>query len=133
MGEQRPSRIATLAGRGVIGAVVYSVGQESLSGEGGAHMSDQVKQPGRDLQASPVISTWRRYLQPLIGGALVFLVVLAVDIVIHFLVAQALHVHYEVSLGPVHTSVASVSSLVAGAGAALVEDKVLDEGAGAPT
>ena len=72
MGEQRPSRIATLAGRGVIGAVVYSVGQESLSGEGGAHMSDQVKQPGRDLQASPVISTWRRYLQPLIGGALVF-------------------------------------------------------------
>ena len=100
-------------------------------------MSDQVKQPGRDLQASPVISTWRRYLQPLIGGALVFLVVLAVDIVIHFLVAQALHVHYEVSLGPVHASVASavasVSALVAGTGAVLVEDRVLDERASALT
>mgnify|MGYP000876223363 CR=1 FL=1 len=99
-------------------------------------MSDQEKQLERRPQVSPTISAWRRYLQPLVGGALVFLVVLVVDIIVHFLVAQALHIHYEVSLGPIHSSVASaaasVSALVAGAGAALVEDRVLDKTANAP-
>lgn len=95
-------------------------------------MSDQEKQLERRPQVSPTISAWRRYLQPLVGGALVFLVVLVVDIIVHFLVAQALHIHYEVSLGPIHSAAASVSALVAGAGAALVEDRVLDKTANAP-
>ena len=63
------------------------------------------------------------------------LVVLAVNITVHILVAQALHARYEGSLEPVHASVASaaalVSALVAGAGAVLVEDRVLDERASA--
>ena len=66
-----------------------------------------------------------------------FLVVLVANTTVHILVAQALHAHYEVSLGSVHASVASaaasMSALVAGAGAVLVEDRVLDERASAPT
>ena len=65
-----------------------------------------------------------------------FLVVLVANTTVHILVAQALHAHYEVSLGSVHASVASaaasMSALVAGAGAVLVEDRVLDERASAP-
>ena len=99
-------------------------------------MSDQERQPERDLQAGVIISAWRRYLQPLIGGALVSLVVLAVNITVHILVAQALHAHCKGSLESVHASVASaaalVSALVAGVGAVLVEDRVLDERASAP-
>ena len=99
-------------------------------------MSDQERQPERDLQAGAAASAWRKYLQPLIGGALVSLVVLAVNVAVHALVAQALDIHHEVSLGPVHASVASaaalVSALVAGVGAVLVEDRVLDERASAP-
>ena len=98
-------------------------------------MSDQERQPERDLQAGAASSAWRRYLQPLIGGALVSLVVLAVNVAVHTLVARTLDIHHEVSLGPVHASVASaaalVSALVAGAGAVLVEDRVLDERASA--
>ena len=64
-----------------------------------------------------------------------FLVVLVANTTVHILVAQALHAHYEVSLGSVHASVASaaasMSALVAGAGAVLVEDRVLDERASA--
>ena len=64
-----------------------------------------------------------------------FLVVLVANTTVHILVAQALHAHYEVSLGSVHASVASaaalVSALVAGMGAVLVEDRVLDERASA--
>ena len=99
-------------------------------------MSDQERQPERDLQAGAAASAWRRYLQPLIGGALVSLVVLAVNVAVHTLVARTLDIHHEVSLGPVHASVASaaalVSALVAGVGAVLVEDRVLDERASAP-
>ena len=99
-------------------------------------MSDQERQPERDLQAGAAASAWRRYLQPLIGGALVSLVVLAVNVAVHTLVAWTLDIHHEVSLGLVHTSVASavasVSALVAGVGAVLVEDRVLDERASAP-
>ncbi len=99
-------------------------------------MSDQGRRPGCDLQAGATASAWRRYLQPLIGGALVSLVVLAVNITVHILVAQALHARYEGSLGPVRASVASaaasVCALVAGAGIMLVEDRVLDERASAP-
>ena len=99
-------------------------------------MSDQERQPERDLQAGAAASAWRRYLQPLIGGALVSLVVLAVNVAVHTLIARALGIHHELSLGPVHASVASaaalVSALVAGVGAVLVEDRVLDERASAP-
>lgn len=99
-------------------------------------MSDQGRQPERDLQAGAAASAWRRYLQPLIGGALVSLVVLAVNVAVHALVVRTLDIHHEVSLGPVHASVASaaalVSALVAGVGAVLVEDRVLDERASAP-
>ncbi len=99
-------------------------------------MSDQGRQPERDLQAGAAFGAWRRYLQPLIGGALVSLVVLAVNITVHILVAQALHAHCKGSLESVHASVASaaalVSALVAGVGAVLVEDRVLDERASAP-
>ena len=98
-------------------------------------MSDQERQSERDLQAGAAAGAWRRYLQPLIGGALVSLVVLAVNITVHILVAQALHARYEGSLGPVHASVASaaasVCALVAGMCAVLVEDRVLDERASA--
>ena len=98
-------------------------------------MSDQERQPERDLQAGAAASAWRRYLQPLIGGALVSLVVLAVNVAVHTLVARTLDIHHEISLGPVHASVASaaalVSALVAGVGAVLVEDRVLDERASA--
>ena len=56
-----------------------------------------------------------------------FLVVLVANTTVHILVAQALHAHYEVSLGSVHASVASaaasMSALVAGMGAVLVEDR----------
>ena len=94
-------------------------------------MSDQERQPERDLQAGAAASAWRRYLQPLIGGALVSLVVLAVNATMLTLVAWTLDIHHEVSLGPVHASVASavasVSALVAGTGAVLVEDRVLDK------
>jgi len=66
----------------------------------------------------------------------VSLVVLAVSAAIHTFVARTLDIHHEVSLGPVHASVASaaalVSALVAGVGAVLVEDRVLDERASAP-
>ena len=66
-----------------------------------------------------------------------FLVVLVANTTVHILVAQALHAHYEVSLGSVHASVASaaasMSALVAGMGAVLVEDRVLDERASALT
>ena len=59
------------------------------------------------------------------------------NITVHILVARTLDIHYEVSLGPVHASVASaaasVSALVAGMGAVLVEDRILDERASAPT
>ena len=100
-------------------------------------MSDQGRRPERDLQAGAAASAWRRYLQPLIGGALVSLVVLAVSAAVHALVARTLDIHYEMSLGPVHASVASaaasVSALVAGMGAVLVEDRVLDERASALT
>ena len=100
-------------------------------------MSDQERQPERDLQAGAAASAWRKYLQPLIGGALVSLVVLAVNVAVHTLVARTLDIHHEVSLGPVHASVAStvglVSALVAGVGAVLVEDRVLDERASALT
>ena len=99
-------------------------------------MSDQGRRPERDLQAGAAASAWRRYLQPLIGGALVSLVVLAVNVAVHTLIARALGIHHELSLGPVHASVASaaasVCALVAGAGAVLVEDRVLDERASAP-
>ena len=99
-------------------------------------MSDQERQPERDLQAGAASGAWRRYLQPLIGGALVSLVVLAVNVAVHTLVARTLDIHHEVSLGPVHASVASaaalVSALVAGMCAVLVEDRVLDERASAP-
>ena len=98
-------------------------------------MSDQERQPERDLQAGAAASAWRRYLQPLIGGALVSLVVLAVNVAVHTLVARTLDIHHEISLGPVHASVASaaalVSALVAGMCAVLVEDRVLDERASA--
>ena len=98
-------------------------------------MSDQERRTERDLQAGAA-SAWRRYLQPLIGGALVSLVVLAVNVAVHTLVARTLDIHHEVSLGPVHASVASaaalVSALVAGMCAVLVEDRVLDERASAP-
>ena len=54
-------------------------------------------------------------------GALVSLVVLVVNVAVHTLVARTLDIHHEVSLGLVHTSVASavasVSALVAGMGA----------------
>ena len=84
-------------------------------------MSDQGRRPERDLQAGAASGAWRRYLQPLIGGALVSLVVLAVNVAVHTLVARTLDIHHEVSLGLVHTSVASavasVSALVAGMGA----------------
>ena len=99
-------------------------------------MSDQERQPERDLQAGAASGAWRRYLQPLIGGALVSLVVLAVNVAVHILVAQALHARCKGSLESVHVSVASaaalVSALVAGVGAVLVEDRVLDERASAP-
>ena len=99
-------------------------------------MSDQGRQPERGPQAGAASGAWRRYLQPLIGGALVSLVVLAVSAAIHTFVARTLDIHHEVSLGPVHASVASaaalVSALVAGVGAVLVEDRVLDERASAP-
>ena len=98
-------------------------------------MSDQGRRTERGPQAGAAASAWRRYLQPLIGGALVSLVVLAVNVAVHTLVARTLDIHHEVSLGPVHASVASaaalVSALVAGAGAVLVEDRVLDERASA--
>ena len=98
-------------------------------------MSDQGRQPERDLQAGVIISAWRRYLQPLIGGALVSLVVLVVSAAMHTLVAWTLDIHHEISLGPVRASVASavasVSALVAGMCAVLVEDRVLDERASA--
>ena len=98
-------------------------------------MSDQERQPERDLQAGAAAGAWRRYLQPLIGGALVSLVVLAVSAAMHTFVAWTLDIHHEISLGPVRASVASavasVSALVAGAGAVLVEDRVLDERASA--
>ena len=98
-------------------------------------MSDQERQSERDLQAGAAASAWRRYLQPLIGGGLVSLVVLAVNVAVHTLVAWTLDIHHEVSLGPVHASVASavasVSALVAGMCAVLVEDRVLDERASA--
>ena len=98
-------------------------------------MSDQERQPERDLQAGAAASAWRKYLQPLIGGALVSLVVLVVNVAVHTLVARTLDIHHEVSLGLVHTSVASavapVSALVAGPGAVLVEARVLDERASA--
>ena len=94
-------------------------------------MSDQGRQPERDLQAGAASGVLRRYLQPLIGGALVSLVVLVVNVAVHTLVARTLDIHHEVSLGPVHASVASavasVSALVAGMCAVLVEDRVLDE------
>ena len=99
-------------------------------------MSDQGRRPERDLQAGAASGAWRRYLQPLIGGALVSLVVLAVNVAVHALVARTLDIHYEMSLGPIHVSVASaaasVSALVAGMCAVLVEDRVLDERASAP-
>ena len=64
------------------------------------------------------------------------LVVLVVSAAMHTFVAWTLDIHHEVSLGLVHTSVASavasVSALVAGMGAVLVEDRVLDERASAP-
>ena len=98
-------------------------------------MSDQERQPERDLQAGAAASAWRRYLQPLIGGALVSLVVLAVNVAVHTLVARTLDIHHEISLESVHASVASaaalVSALVAGMCAVLVEDRVLDERASA--
>ena len=99
-------------------------------------MSDQERQPERDLQAGAAASAWRRYLQPLIGGALVSLVVLVVSAAMHTFVAWTLDIHHEISLGPVRASVAStvasVSALVAGVGAVLAEDRVLDERASAP-
>ena len=99
-------------------------------------MSDQGRRPERDLQAGAASGAWRRYLQPLIGGALVSLVVLVVSAAMHTFVAWTLDIHHEVSLGPVHASVASaaalVSALVAGVGAVLAEDRVLDERASAP-
>ena len=98
-------------------------------------MSDQERQPERDLQAGAAASAWRRYLQPLIGGALVSLVVLVVSAAMHTFVAWTLDIHHEISLGPVRASVASavasVSALVAGMCAVLVEDRVLDERASA--
>ena len=99
-------------------------------------MSDQGRRTERDLQAGAASGAWRRYLQPLIGGALVSLVVLAVNVAVHTLVARTLDIHHEISLGPVHASVASaaalVSALVAGMCAVLAEDRVLDERASAP-
>ncbi len=99
-------------------------------------MSDQGRQPERGPKTGAAASTWRRYLQPLIGGALVSLVVLAVNVAVHTLVARTLHAHCKGSLESVHASVASaaalVSALVAGVGAVLVEDRVLDERASAP-
>lgn len=84
-------------------------------------MSDQERQSERGPQAGAAASAWRRYLQPLIGGALVSLVVLVVSAAMHTFVAWTLDIHHEVSLGLVHTSVASavasVSALVAGMGA----------------
>ena len=86
-------------------------------------MSGRERQPERSPQAGAAAGAWRRYLQPLIGGALVSLVVLVVNVAVHALVARTLDIHHEVSLGPVHASVASavasVSALVAGMGAAL--------------
>ena len=100
-------------------------------------MSGRERQPERSPQAGAAAGAWRRYLQPLIGGALVSLVVLVVTVAVHALVARTLDIHHEVSLGPVHASVASavasVSALVAGMGAALAEDRVLDERASALT
>ena len=94
-------------------------------------MSDQERQPERDLQAGAAASAWRRYLQPLIGGALVSLVVLVVSAAMHTFVAWTLDIHHEVSLGPVRASVASavasVSALVAGMCAVLVEDRESEE------
>ena len=99
-------------------------------------MSDQGRQPERGPKTGAAASAWRKYLQPLIGGALVSLVVLAVNVAVHALVARTLDIHHEISLGPVHASVASaaalVSALVAGMCAVLVEDRVLDERASAP-
>ena len=66
----------------------------------------------------------------------IFALDLVVNVAVHTLVARTLDIHHEVSLGLVHTSVASavasVSALVAGIGAVLVEDRVLDERASAP-
>ena len=63
------------------------------------------------------------------------LVVLVVSAAMHTFVAWTLDIHHEVSLGPVRASVASavasVSALVAGMCAVLVEDRVLDERASA--
>ena len=63
------------------------------------------------------------------------LVVLVVSAAMHTFVAWTLDIHHEISLGLVHTSVASavasVSALVAGMCAVLVEDRVLDERASA--
>ena len=99
-------------------------------------MSDQGRRPERGPKTGAAASAWRRYLQPLIGGALVSLVVLAVNVAVHALVARTLDIHHEISLGPVHASVASaaalVSALVAGMCAVLAEDRVLDERASAP-
>ena len=131
---------ATLAYRGPRGAWYDGRQQprddgESSSGGSGSHMSDQERQPERDLQAGAASGAWRRYLQPLIGGALVSLVVLVVSAAMHTFVAWTLDIHHEISLGLVHTSVASavasVSALVAGMCAVLVEDRVLDERASA--
>lgn len=129
------SRIAARAGRGMMGgsnpATTGNCHREGVD----PIMSDQERQPERDLQAGAAASAWRRYLQPLIGGALVSLVVLAVNITVHILVAWTLDIHHEISLGPVRASVASavalVSALVAGMCAVLVEDRVLDERASA--
>ena len=99
-------------------------------------MSDQGRRPERGPQAGAAAGAWRRYLQPLIGGALVSLVVLVVSAAMHTFVAWTLDIHHEISLGLVHTSVASavasVSALVAGMCAVLVEDRALDERASAP-
>ena len=100
-------------------------------------MSDQERQPERGPQAGAASGVLRRYLQPLIGGALVSLVVLVVSAAMHTFVAWTLDIHHEISLGPVRASVASavasVSALVAGMCAVLVEDRVLDERASALT
>ena len=98
-------------------------------------MSGRERQPERSPQAGAAAGAWRRYLQPLIGGALVSLVVLVVSAAMHTFVAWTLDIHHEISLGPVRASVASavasVSALVAGMCAVLVEDRVLDERASA--
>ena len=136
MGYSDPPRIACHAGRGMMrGSNPATTGNCHREGVDPI-MSDQERQPERDLQAGAAASAWRRYLQPLIGGALVSLVVLAVNITVHILVAQALHAHCKGSLESVHASVASaaasVCALVAGMCAVLVEDRVLDERASAP-